>query len=395
MFSLNEVYFGKDVVLPLQKQLHRIRHKLADKQITSKTNLDPEILKFNRLAKKIFGFKTFTMYLQPSPFANAYAFSIDTFFSPQESELLYNSLISSPEGFKYNNAFANVNLVIAIHSELIDNTIYSDAELIAVILHEIGHGFFQAVVMNKENRVYDTSVFITSMLSLFKSIKKKTKPKLISLDSIKDSVIKDIELLGNFPPVFAGKSIINYMKNNSMSANLKFNRAAYTNEKFADTFASMYGYGLELHSGLMKMMQNTYKDVYGVKSYPKWVETIGVCHLYSLDLMLYILGIQDEHPQQLARAKTTIEYLKKELDNEGLDPKLKAEITKKINDIENLIQEYINFPKDEDSMRILRLYSSLLYKQCGGDFRELDTDNDALFNQINDKYQKMLKKKRS
>ena len=37
-------------------------------------------------------------------------------------------------------------------------------------------------------------------------------------------------------------------------------------------------------------------------------------------------------------------------------------------------------------MRILRIYSIMLYKKFGGDRREADTDNSALFDAIDNRY---------
>ena len=58
---------------------------------------------------------------------------------------------------------------------------------------------------------------------------------------------------------------------------------------------------------------------------------------------------------------------------------------------ELLMEEYIKYPRDEDSMRILRLYYIKLYEKFGGDRREQDTDNDALFKQIDDRYNELNK----
>ena len=53
----------------------------------------------------------------------------------------------------------------------------------------------------------------------------------------------------------------------------------------------------------------------------------------------------------------------------------------------NYFNDYINFPKDQDSCRAIRLYYTMLYKKFGGDRREQDTDNDALFDAIDDRFE--------
>ena len=101
----------------------------------------------------------------------------------------------------------------------------------------------------------------------------------------------------------------------------------------------------------------------------------------------YVLNVQDEHPGDLARIKTSVDYLKREISKEGLDPKIKKELVAELNKLNKLIDDYINFPKDKDAMRIIRLYYTMLYKKFGGDRREQDTDNDALFDAIDDRFE--------
>jgi len=174
---------------------------------------------------------------------------------------------------------------------------------------------------------------------------------------------------------------------------MKKSRIAYTNEKFADTFAAMYGYGEEAHSIDIKIFQHVYKDIFGVKQYSHLQEIFKMYKLYLKDLLAYTFNIQDEHPAELARIKTTADYIRKELGKEALDPKLKRELLGELDKVNELIRQYIEYPKDEDSMRILRLYHIKLYEKFGGDRRESDTDNDALFDTIDNRYGNLVSKK--
>ena len=62
-----------------------------------------------------------------------------------------------------------------------------------------------------------------------------------------------------------------------------------------------------------------------------------------------------------------------------------------INPCYALQYEDINFPKDQDNIRIIRTYYSLLYKKFGGDRREKIADNDALFDYIDTRYKDSYK----
>lgn len=151
----------------------------------------------------------------------------------------------------------------------------------------------------------------------------------------------------------------------------------------------MYGYAEESQAVLMKMTNDFSEKKYGKQQYPRIIEALLVFDLSFWDHIAYFLGLQDEHPQQLARTKTTIEYLKREVSKDSIDPKMKKQIMEDIQKAEKLIEDYINFPKDEDSMRILRLYHIKLYEKCGGDLRERDTDNEALFNTVDERYKRL------
>ena len=84
MEYLNEVYFGKESIKDFQNQFSKVRAKLRNKPVTSTTNQDPEILKFNRVAENTFGFRSFALYIQPDNSYNAGAYPIDNFYTEEE-----------------------------------------------------------------------------------------------------------------------------------------------------------------------------------------------------------------------------------------------------------------------------------------------------------------------
>ena len=102
---LNEVYLGKDAIKPFQDAFSKVRKKIKGKPVNSSTNMDPEILKFNRVAENTFGFKSYALYIQPSYLPNAYAFPVDTFYTPEERKRILNSLTADASGFKYKKVF--------------------------------------------------------------------------------------------------------------------------------------------------------------------------------------------------------------------------------------------------------------------------------------------------
>lgn len=394
MEVLQEVYFGKEAVAPIQKQITVVRDKLAMKPVTTTTNLDPEIIKLNRIVESIFGFNSFQFYIQPTHVPNAYAIPVDTFFTDDDKMKIISSLTANPEGFKYNaNTMGpNISLIIAVNIGLLENPEFTDEEIVATMLHEIGHGFFEAVT-DSDGEYTIAKKLVASLSYTIGCAKQNIKNgKRVTVELIDKELSRISGYIGNLK-----RNIINVVGKakkkvfgESMSMNMNKKRLSYTNEKFADTFAAMFGYGEECHSVDIKIYKYIYDNALGVKTYPKIVETIKMYKLYIKDLVAYAFNVQDEHPAELARIKTSIDYIKRELSKEGLDPKIKNQLIDQLNKLNKLIEDYKNFPKDQDSMRILRLYHVKLYEKFGGDRREKDTDNEALFDTIDNRYRELM-----
>ena len=187
---LNEVYFGKEAIKPFQDAFSKVRKKIKGRPVNSSTNIDPEILKFNRIAENTFGFKSYALYIQPSYLPNAYAFPVDTYYTPEERKRILNSLTADASGFKYKKVFPGVSFIMAINAGLIDDDRYSDEELVAVMLHEVGHSFFEAVT-DPDDR-YTTARRMNKLLATVNdSIKDKLKQgKAITVDIINAELVK-------------------------------------------------------------------------------------------------------------------------------------------------------------------------------------------------------------
>lgn len=391
--SLNEAYIGKQAVSELQKQLSIVRAKLRDRNYNPSMGQDKEILKFNRLVEKQFGYTDFALTISPDNSLNAYTIPISFFISDEERKKLANALKTSKNGFRFDPKYGAISAVATLNMGCINSEYITDEELMAILLHEIGHNFFEATVS-------DTSPILTRAIIMTKSLAKLNKMIVdkISLGKYIDvqEIVKDVEsgfkntfkyITGNVivkPYNFLKDAVQKLFKREAMDNNLNKRMIRYTDEKFADTFAAMYGYGVELHSALQKMTDEVYQY------YPQSRNPIVViCKAYSMyisDMFAFMSGVKDEHPDDLARIKVSVEYLKKEISREGIDPKLKSKLINQMDELNRIIDEFLNFPKDKDNMRVTRTYYSLLWKKFGGDRREKVADNDALFDVIDSRY---------
>ena len=415
--NLNELYIGNSPILPLQTQLSIVRSKFKNKPFSNSMNTDKEILKFNRLTEKLFGYKSFALNLSPDQTINAYALPIYAFRDKNELRKVTQSLKAAKTGFKHDQINGSISAICTLSIGFINCNDFSDEEIMAVLLHEIGHTFFQAVtdkdcVYTLASRLIETIYAINSKIA-----RRISSANIITEKDIDQDITDAISYTGSL-----GYDLINVFSNiknqifsvpysirstfknmtssikskffkESMEDNMKRTRYAYTNEKFADSFAVMYGYGSQLHSYMMKMDKYCAKELNIHESRNTVIIAFKVFKYMLFDLHAYTKDMmEDNHPNDLTRIKVSVEYLKRELAKESLDPKIKLELMRTIEDLNKLIDDYINFPKDEDNIAVRRAYYKKLYEKFGGDRREQDTDNEALFKQIDKRFDELNKK---
>ena len=414
--NLNELYIGNSPIVPLQAQLSIVRSKFKNKPFSNSMNIDKDILKFNRLTEKLFGYKSFALNLSPDQTINAYAWPIYAFRDKNEIKKMTQSLKAAKTGFKHDQLNGSISAICTLNIGLINNDEFSDEEIMAVLLHEIGHTFFQAVtdkdcVYTLVDRLIETIYAINSKIA-----RRISNANIITNKDIEKDVMDAASYTGSLGydlfnafsniknQIFSvPHSIKSTFKNifstigskffkESMEDNMRKTRYAYTNEKFADSFAVMYGYGSQLHSFLMKIDKYYVKELNIHQSRNTVVIAYKVFKYMLFDLLAYTLNMMDEHPKDLARIKVSVEYLKRELAKESLDPEVKLKLMRQIEDLNKLIDDYVNFPKDEDNIAIRRAYYKKLYEKFGGDRREQDTDNEALFKQIDKRFDELNKK---
>lgn len=389
-----EVYFGDAVLKDIQAQFSKFRAKWIGKDWNPKINYDAELIKFNRMVEKQFGYYRFCLNVDPSYDYNAYMINIGWMCSSDfDDEVIKNlKVYKSSKGF-YFEKDAKISAMASCYFGIITNKAFTDREVLGIMLHEIGHTFTYAV-LNKEGAFNRGSYLVAMMKKVSKKVKKNLESDRDFSDARIESDINDISFLQKIKNFFSSikdkkfniKDAIHSVAQStrSMKGNMKY--YDYTNEKFADTFASMYGYGSEVQSALEKFTQLSV-DFYMPKKTPSNLSVIIKVGMMSFTNMLeFLMGVQDEHPSNLTRIQTQIDYLKKELRNASLDPAMKADLQKQLEEQQKLIDDFINYSGDPDAYKVYRTYYTKMYQKYGGDIREKFTDNEALFDNIDRVY---------
>ena len=387
---INELYIGETKKLKeAQHNLSQFRDNMIRNEYNDmkKVKNDKWYKEFKKSIKNTFGYKTFDFKIQFIDRENAYCHTLFSQIKKDREKYDKNVLVTK-NGFKYKNEYA---FRLVITSALFTNTNYSDREIMAIILHEIGHSFYMALdgkaidlmdireTINNVNLILQLIISFIGAFNIIKSsidllsgvneILKTIKPKIIirkSILSIFDTLVESgIDILkillllnGGYIPSLL-MAIIS--KANPISlANTIF---GYKDEKSADSFATMYGYGPELSSSLQKLDLSRKTDTRITAK--------------ALNIMLIpcsiILFALNEHPDCISRTKNQIDYLEKEYANID-DKETKAEIKSQINSIKKGLDKTENILssiKDKDINNIRYMYTIIISKLYKIDVREL------------------------
>lgn len=410
---LNEIYFGKQPeLLEMEKQIGKIRRKFEYKKLFKNYNSCQETQDFNRMVENFFGFKTFSLLIDPH-MTDYNAYTIPVSYRV-DGKLSKNAVIASKKGFKYRpeDKFCTV---VCIYSGLMMDDRFTDAEILAIILHEIGHNFQTALTDNGGlmDIVYKTSYVLQFPLILLQSLfigmpgvrtvalgsnafgnmiynaynKACREDKLFAsgvqtLQNIGGAIGLGVRTINNiivyaqmlFNPI---GTMLNNLINRIYSTlrnfniiNLLFKSQKYKDEKIADNFAAMYGYGADLTSGLGKM------GTTAPNALDNYIQTSPIFgKLYDLVLIpsRVFLYLFDEHPEYPARIKNELNMLESDLERTDLDPKLRKELESNIKDIKTHYKSFLENVQVKDSHYFLKAYWLFLYKAFGGDIKELSS----------------------
>lgn len=406
---VNEAYFGRtENLIKLEKAIGELRATYSFKRDYTAT---PEIKKIEKIVKDQFGMDYFSLNIIPQNIPNAFTYTIGSRFDIIKDDKLTKMVVADQKTgyhFRAGNGFV---IVVAIYGGVLADPKFTDAEIVAVLLHEIGHNF--ADVISKDIKVanyefYETYwavVALRAIMSLGSTLiadiagwfdnqnkhqvkvkeKEKEKGKLAGFFAFVNGKITDFafnwevfkaslfggligSVIGQKQLDKAGKEGQDYMKK----------EASRQNEVIADKFAAIYGYGAEQVTALSKLTLTMLPGQEVLSKLPYGNVLLHYSAELGKDNFKY-----DCHPNLIQRANTMIESLKFELTKKNLDPEMRKIIEKQIKEMEFCKKEFMRIRDDDNEIaKVERVYAAVVAKK----FPEATTEKleKAINKQIDD-----------
>lgn len=377
---------------------------LAKKDVRLINNSDSNVA-IQRYFTKLFDLNRMSLYWTDKSDANASTYPSSFMFKNKMDE----SGNYSGEG--------KMNIGVAIDISLVSYADMNEKEILSIILHEIGHNFYNSIF----NTLARLPISLTRGLTPESLTTIGTQVALlVGTDIVRngDNTVKGIqkidELLFEYAPglrkVYSlyRETILNFenwvyvrlrMKGFFRRFALEFRTlfvsgkkilsnvvdtiqkrdpfttayfARYNTEKFADSFATDHGYGIHLQRALIKM-SNPKRSI-SVKVTNEIPGFSWIVDFFSLQYDI-ISGVLNQYPTHQNRIRTSLDRLKREAKRADMDADLKRDLEAQIKEFEDFYQnEYLSIDSDENKKKVFSwIYKNAVEKIFQGkmDAREL------------------------
>lgn len=375
---MQEAYYGKlPEFIVMEKLFDKISQKVHEEGArVANPNKYPELRKVEAIFQKVFGFKKACIYFEPYASPNAYTFSMNILLFYSKKKVYVKK---TDRGF-YDNS-KSTSLGVFLTTGLFELGLTS-RELIACILHEIGHNFDYSVYHKVEHIINNILSF-----GLEQSYVNDNKEKVDELrDKYGGEIITDDDKVYNNPkrrkrmgdnydkvmksklsafgvalsflaiPFYGVADLIAFI----VSTPVLFSSiGGKKGELFADSFATAYGYGSDLVTALEKLEHCRDRYVIPTSGPRKFLADLGQ---FQNELLV---ALCDVHGSNMERCAECIEKLKWDLAHNDFQPELREELLK---EIETLTEQYKKFYTFEphERYKITKFARKIANFICGG-----------------------------
>lgn len=354
--AITEAYYGKNKTLIECENLFNeiiIHHSKNPLDNINKLTMNSKI---EQLLKDLFGVKSFHIYWNSSEFFNARTI-INSHLIQSNYELLENGPSYKTDNGYYDFTKTEV-IIIQINRGVLNHSGITGAELVAILLHEIGHNF--------DNNIYRILEFIVATCQHREGIigsnilaSNDMKKHMIDFLTIPDKVIQSVPLLNKtvhiltlilkksmgYINTFISPLVLATVPLSILMSPLFHTMNIFTakKEEFSDSFAVAYGYGPELSRVAILFQDNTYnvKDKLVSSPLSKILYDIGVV---NQELLVCSIGA---HGSAQTRIKKSLDKLYSDLNSSELKPEIKKAIKDDIKRMEEIYEKHISLNEDQ------------------------------------------------
>lgn len=386
---VDEAYIGKQPnLLAMEKCIDRIRKKYYEKYdvldlvLLKNVEHDPDWSRLVELIEDQFGFYsvTLTLYeLMPSGMGSMpNACTLPLHFDPVYLAKLRPNLKVDSKHIRYDKKAKFCTLII-VNPKLMFTKELTSAEVLAILLHEIGHNFEAAtltatlpfhyirLLLGWTQTLASGNLFSIALLGTltlnpgrklfsdsYKQIQKD--PTLSQIYTFMQYCFQYIALAGGisiknaiyfciFRPlekilpaaIFDKFSAIVHGISRMNPIDIAFAQLSYVSEKYSDSFVTLHGYGPEFASAMRKC--HAAGDVFGIYEIIQTTPILG--HIFGLNDWIFghIMSVIDGHPDDATRMLTQVNVLEADLKNTRLDAKTRNLINKDIAECKKSLKE--------------------------------------------------------
>ena len=260
--------------------------------------------------------------------------------------------------------FSNAVFNICVYEELVYYAELTASEILAVILHEIGHCFYVSPLLiinelltiptlpisllfklllignlNINNFLKKNLPFISNISTLFGDIKTQYY-QILKLDIRRFNPIRVIQNIRN--PILSIREYVSSV-------------AKYGSERGADSLAAKYGYGVDRASALRKITRAEGTIAGTIRNDTFFGSIFGDISEITIDL--FAMMTLDEHPNNDQRVNSMIKKLERDLNNGDYPPKVKKELEM---EIERLKDAHKELNDNDKRVSIKKVYYNII-----------------------------------
>lgn len=373
---VQEVYIGRiQEIEEIFQEFKELRHTY---KVWKSKNTAKRTAKIEKMIEDLWGFKAFCLNIDPDSTPNAYTYPVST--SIDINPDMY--MITNSKGYRYSEK-ARVCAISSITAGMFCNKTFTDEEVFAAFLHEIGHSFVhRSPYIAAQQDVYKSMLIVQIIYQIIFGL--ISANPLMILDAVQGGVastnfykrvyaslnkaVKKVPVLRNvidfsklgvgFLKGFIQNTIYTILTGIGISAlssklskweydeygknQIKLtghqNAYARSSERLSDDFATMYGFGSYLSSALVKMENPDNQGLY-MKIIHR-IPLIGKIFKYSDAAASEINGLLSAHPSSADRILNILNSMEKDLKNDkDIPDKVKKEMRINIKQQKDLVED--------------------------------------------------------